>query len=98
MTIFRVTPQAMEDLRSIARYTEKTWGRERRVEYLEALDKRFQWLANYPQSGKERLDIHAGYRSFPEGQHIVFYRLQNNSVEILGVVHKHMDIDAAFDQ
>ena len=38
MPAYRFTNKALEDLQSIARYTEKTWGREQRNKYLAKLD------------------------------------------------------------
>jgi toxin ParE1/3/4 len=34
MPTYRLTNKALEDLRSIARYTEENWGREQRNRYL----------------------------------------------------------------
>ena len=46
---FRITPRAAQDLRNIARYTLKTWGRQQRDTYLQAIDRRFSWLAEKPR-------------------------------------------------
>ena len=37
-----------------------------------------------------------GYYSFPEGQHIVFYLRSQNSIDIIGIPHKDMDILSYF--
>jgi len=39
MATFRLTRKAREDLKSIARYTQKTWGVSQRNKYLTQLDK-----------------------------------------------------------
>lgn len=44
MSAYRLTKKALDDLRSIARYTEKAWGREQRNKYLSKLDSSFQML------------------------------------------------------
>ena len=49
---FRITPRAFDDLKNIARYTCQQWGAEQRDRYLGALDSRFGWLAEHPNSGK----------------------------------------------
>jgi toxin ParE1/3/4 len=48
MATFRLTRKAREDLKSIARYTQKTWGVAQRNKYLTQLDKRFAVLADTP--------------------------------------------------
>ncbi len=94
----RVTPRARADLKNIGRYTEEVWGKVQRNLYLKNIDARFRWLADNPQLGKHRLDICKGYYSFPEGQHVIFYLINNNSIDIIGVPHKEMDIISYFGQ
>lgn len=89
---FRITPRAREDLKNIGRYTLKVWGKEQRDHYLRSLDQRFAWLAQNPRLGKHRPDIQDGYHCFPQGQHLVFYTLQEDWIVIIGVPHQDMDI------
>jgi len=91
MACYKVTPAAKADLKSIARYTQHKWGRKKRNQYLSALDNRFSWLADDPQLGKCRDEVKTGYRSYPEGLHVIFYRIVKGSIEILGVLHQNMD-------
>ncbi|PUB82993.1 MAG: plasmid stabilization protein [gamma proteobacterium symbiont of Ctena orbiculata] len=93
---FRVTPRALEDLKNIGRYTEQQWGKRQRNTYLRALEKRFTWLVENPQLGKHRTDIAEGYYSFPQGAHVVFYLIRDNSIDIIGIPHKEMDIITYF--
>lgn len=73
-------------------YTLEQWGVEQANAYLEATIKRFDWLAENPLLGKQREDIKEGYYCFPEGMHLVFYKISNDQVEIIGVPHQSMDI------
>lgn len=84
----RVTPRARDDLKNISRYTERIWGKAQRNSYLKSIDARFHWLAE----GKHRTDICEGYFSFPESQHVVFYLIGSNAIDIIGIPHKEMDI------
>jgi len=58
---FRLTPAALEDLKGIARYIQNKWGKTKRNVYLTALNDRFIWLAQNPNLGLLRDDIHTGY-------------------------------------
>ena len=89
---FRLTLRAAEDLDAIADFTIQTWGLEQLETYLRSLTRRFEWLAENPFAGRERNDIHPGYRSFPEGSHIIFYIVSDDHVDIIGIPHKSMDI------
>lgn len=89
---FRVTPRALAGLKNIGRYTEQQWGRRQRNIYLKALEKRFGWLAENPQSGKHHPDVAEGYYSFPRGAHVVFYLIREKGIDIIGIPHKETDI------
>ncbi|MEM8817776.1 MAG: type II toxin-antitoxin system RelE/ParE family toxin, partial [Pseudomonadota bacterium] len=69
---YRLTPRAANDLDDIADYTIQSWGEDQAGEHLAALVERFESLADNPMLGRNRDDMHPGYRSFPEGSHIVF--------------------------
>ena len=89
---FRLTLRAAEDLDAIADFTIQTWGLDQLEIYLRSLTRRFEWLAENPCAGRERNDVHPGYRSFPEGSHIIFYIVSDDQVDIIGIPHKSMDI------
>ncbi|MDP2713531.1 type II toxin-antitoxin system RelE/ParE family toxin [Rheinheimera sp.] len=93
---YRVTPRARDDLINIARYTEITWGKQQRNRYLKALEKRFEWLGENPLLGKHRTDIHQGYYSFPQAQHVIFYLPDIDVIDIIGVLYKEMDVISYF--
>ena len=94
--IFRITPRAYEDLKNIARYTIKTWGKEQRDRYLEGLDTRFGWLAENPLLGTHRPEVREGYYSYPQGSHVIFYIIRNGFIDIIGIPHQQMDIVGYF--
>lgn len=92
MAKYRVTPRARDDLKNIGHYTQQNWGKTQRNTYLKNIEKRFKWLAMNPQLGKHRTDVAEGYYSFPEGQHVVFYLINQECINIIGIPHKGMDI------
>ena len=93
---FRLTPRAAADLDAIADYTIETWGLAQLETYLTGFNNRFQWLADSPLAGRERNDVHPGYRSYPEGSHVIFYNINDDLVDIIGIPHKSMDVSAFF--
>ena len=97
MTVFHVTPRAVRDLDAIADWTLRHWGADRMEQYLRSLNDRFQWLALHPVAGRTRGDVADGYRSFPEGQHVVFYVIQTDGIAIIGIPHQVMDVGVFFD-
>lgn len=51
MQSFRLSAKALDDLKSIGRFTLKMWGREQRNIYLSKLDESFHLLADQPFLG-----------------------------------------------
>ena len=94
MPAYRLTNKALEDLRSIARYTEQTWGREQRNKYLSKLDASFQMLVYEPKLGRACDEIRQGYRKHHVGHHLIFYRLKASRIEIIRILHDSMDVDS----
>ncbi len=90
MGTYRVTPRAVEDIKSIGRYSLKQWGREQRDKYLRNLEKRFSWLADNPYLGEHCPEIEEGYYFYPQGAHLVFYLICDDGIDIIGVPHKRM--------
>ncbi|MDH5564796.1 MAG: type II toxin-antitoxin system RelE/ParE family toxin [Nitrospirota bacterium] len=95
---YRITPRAHRDLKNIGRYSMNKWGKEQRNRYLRALDQRFAWLVDRPHVGKHRPDINQGFYSFPQGSHLIFYLIHENGIDIIGILHKKMDISNYFGE
>lgn len=99
MRPFALANEAKADLKAIARFTEKRWGREQRNLYIKQFDDAFHFLAATPLAGKACDYIRAGYRKFPQGSHILFYKAGAVSkIEIVRILHKSMDVDSKFDK
>lgn len=94
MQLFQLSNEAKNDLRSIAVFTESRWGRTQRNLYIKQLDEAFLMLAQSPDLGISCDYIREGYKKFPQGSHIIFYK-HNASEKILVVriLHKSMDYD-----
>jgi toxin ParE1/3/4 len=93
MPAFRLSAKSIEDLKSIGRYTLKSWGREQRNIYLSKLDESFHRLADQPHLGSARDDIRKGYRVYHVRRHLIFYRQKSTDIEIIRILHDRMDVE-----
>jgi toxin ParE1/3/4 len=84
---------AAADLEAIWVYTVEQWGVEQAERYLKSLFACFEDLAENPQLGRQRDEVKAGYRSFPQGRHVVFYLVVPAGIEVIGIVHQSADVD-----
>ena len=94
MKPFALTQKAKADLREIAKFTMKRWGREQRNPYLKQFDDTFYLLAERPETGKSCNEIREGYLKFPQGSHVIFFRQSSKKqIEIIRILHKNMDVE-----
>ena len=97
MATFTLTEKAKSDLKDIARFTQKRWGREQRNKYLKDLDACFCRLADNPSLGRECSEVRTGYSKFPTGSHVIYYRsVPKYQVEIVRILHESMDVEIQF--
>jgi toxin ParE1/3/4 len=97
MKIFELTKEAKEDLRKIARFTEKRWGRDQRFLYIKQFDDVFNLLAKTPSVGKKCDYIKNEYRKFPQSSHIIFYLEDvDGKIIVIRILHKSMDVESKF--
>jgi toxin ParE1/3/4 len=97
MKLFQLSNEAKRDLRSIALFTENRWGRTQRNLYIKQLDEAFLMLARKPNLGISCDYIRDGYKKFPQGGHIVFYKCSKPAnILVVRILHKSMDYDSQF--
>ena len=95
MGAFSLTKKARADLKSIASYTQRKWGKEQRKTYSRQFDNAFHMLSETPAAGNQCDYIRPGYRKFPVTSHIVFYHsISQSEIEVVRILHKRMDAKA----
>jgi toxin ParE1/3/4 len=97
MNTFTLTRRAKADLKSIAKFTEKRWGQEQRNIYIKQFDDTFNVLSGTPKIGSNCNYIKDNYEKFPQGSHIIYYRMTNQvNIQIIRILHKNMDVLSKF--
>lgn len=97
MSAFTLSKKAKADLKTIAIYTQKRWGKAQREIYIRQFDNVFHMLAETPELGKPCDFIKPGYRKFPVSNHLVFYRRTGQfDIEFVRILHKRMDVETHF--
>ena len=96
----RRSPQADSDLDGIWHYVAtKSGSVEIADRLIDSITDRFFLLANHPHIGRARdEDLRPGLRSFPVGEYVIIYRIQDDGVSILRVVRGSRNIEALFGQ
>ena len=92
------TTQAGSDLNEIWYYVAtKSGSLDVADRLIDSITDRFTLLARYPNIGRARdEDLRLGLRSFPVGEYVILYRIQDEDVLILRVLRGSRDIEALF--
>lgn len=65
--------------------------------FLDEIDEKCRTLAELPKMGNPCPELAPDLRMFPIDNHIIFYELIENGVEIVRVIHGARDIKELFD-
>jgi len=97
MPVYKFTERAEGDLASIIDYTLETWGAGQAVKYINGLEGLAASLAQTPDLGKAREDLHKGLFVFPYERHLLFYRKERHGITIVRILHDSMDTPRHFE-
>ena len=93
MSRFTLCPRARADIDEIWNYTEARWSRDQAEVYVRQIKAAIETLAADPSRGRACDDVRAGYRKYPIGSHVLFYRVTPGGVNIVRVLHGRMDFE-----
>ena len=88
-----LSPRAQADLEDIWDYTAARWSEGQAERYIRDLWQAIETVAHDPRKGRACDGIRPGYRKYLVGVHVLFYRMFNDGVEIVRILHQRMDFD-----
>jgi toxin ParE1/3/4 len=90
----RLGPQARVELDDIWDYIARASGDAAVADrVIDTIVDRFYLLARYPRLGRARDNLRPGLRSFPAGEYVIVYTIEQADVLILHVIHSRRDIE-----
>ena len=87
---------ARADLADIWLYYRQVAGRQTADNIIREITAAAQMLEEYPLGGRSRSGLRPGLRSVSARPHIVFYRLRDDTTEIVRVLDGRRDLDEDF--
>lgn len=92
MTV-RYTKDARNQIRSVRAYSQRRWGKEVADLYAQSLRVTItEILDRQPSPGLNRsADLGEGILSFPCESHLIYYRVTEYGIVVLGVLHHSQD-------
>ncbi len=94
MTRAVFSPRAQADIADIWDYTVERWGIAQAERYVRLLEATISDLSASPKRGRACDEIRRGYRKYPAGSHVVFYKISGVDIDIIRILHQRIDIDS----
>ena len=88
-----ISKKAVSDLEEIWRYTVEKWSIDQADRYYNLIFDEIQFICKNVNAGKSMEHVRKGYRASKVKSHLIFYRIQNNIVEVIRILHERMDIE-----
>lgn len=90
---YEISKEALSDINEIWLYTKDRWSVEQADRYYNLIFDEIDFICNNPGAGKSKEHIRKGYKASKVKSHLIFYRVVNNVVEIIRILHENMDIE-----
>ena len=88
-----LSPKAKSDLSGIWDYTLEEWGIDQAEKYVRELWAAIQEQACDYTSSTDISDVRPGYRKFRSGSHVIFFKLVEDGIDVIRILHQRMDFE-----
>ena len=88
-----ISKKAISDLEEIWLYTVEKWSVNQADRYYNLIVDEINFICKNNDAGKSMEHVRKGYRASKVKSHLLFYRIQNNTVEVIRILHERMDIE-----
>ena len=89
---YKISQQALFDLNDIWEYTFHKWSKEQADRYYNLIFDEIEYISENSHLGISYEHIRKNYRASKIKSHLVFYRIENKSIEIIRILHQRMDL------
>jgi toxin ParE1/3/4 len=93
MSGYVLSPRAQADIDEIWEYTAERWDVSQADRYVLQITQTIENLARDPRRGRTCDHIRVGYRRYPAGAHVVFFRVVADGIDVVRVLHRRMDFE-----
>ncbi|RJY08766.1 type II toxin-antitoxin system RelE/ParE family toxin [Aurantiacibacter aquimixticola] len=92
---FRLRSAARRDLSTIWLATAEERGVDQAEDYVRGIEDTIANLQRFPNRAPSFRTRIGDFRKAASGSHLIFYMLQDGSIDVVRILHKRMDIDRA---
>ena len=87
---FELRDGAKGDLAEIWLTTANRWGVDQAETYVRLIGERVAAICDYPRSNP----AHGQYRKAASGEHLIFYLVEDDLIDVVRMLHNRMDFEA----
>ena len=92
MAKYFLSNKAVEDLSGIWNYTYNIWSEQQADNYYQQLIDCCSYISANPELGRCYDEIGSSILGYKAKQHIIFYRIVQQDIEVLRILHGRMDL------
>jgi toxin ParE1/3/4 len=92
-----ISKKAVIDLEEIWLFMVDKWSVAQADRYYLLIIDEIDFTCKHIKCGKPMDNIRNGYRATKVKSHLIFYRVVNDTVEIIRILHERMDIESRLD-
>jgi len=90
---FVISKKAVSDLEEIWFYTFEKWSKQQADRYYNLIFNEINYIRKNVSTGKSMEHVRKGYRATKVKSHLIFYKIVNDTIEIIRILHEQMDIE-----
>ncbi|RYG10765.1 MAG: type II toxin-antitoxin system RelE/ParE family toxin [Chitinophagaceae bacterium] len=88
---YRITEAAYNDLSDIYLYTFEKWSENQASKYFESIIQEIELFSENTEKAKRMSKVNPDYFYFRALSHYVFFKKNENMIEVVRILHKMMD-------
>jgi toxin ParE1/3/4 len=93
-----ISKPASQDLEDIADYFGRNSGLNKSEQFINEITASMTRIASFPQIGRQRDELSSGLRSLPYKQYLIFYWIQESTIEIVRIVSGYQNLTKLFEE
>lgn len=90
---FVISKKAISDLEEIWLYTFEKWSSQQADRYYKLIFDEINYICKNNAAGKSMEHVRKGHRASKVKSHLIFYKLSNETIEVIRILHERMDIE-----
>ena len=90
---FVISKKVVSDLEEIWLYTVEKWSAEQADRYYNLIFNEINYISKNSTAGKSMEHVRKSYQASKVNSHLIFYRVINDTIKMIRILHERMDME-----